>query len=378
MKEKNQYKVLVVDDIPQNIQVVGNILGDKGIKMGFAMDGEQALQIIEKQELDLILLDISMPKINGYEVCNQVKKNPKKKHIPIIFLTAKVQDEDMIKGFELGAVDYITKPFNPAILISRVFTHLELKNSRDKMAGYIKIIDNRNKELKALNNTKDKLFSIISHDLRGPVGNIKSVLEMLNKKENLKGEDKALLELATKASFSAYVLVENLLSWAQVQTGQLAFYPRNANINALITVITELLQLTAKNKNINITFEPKEPLIAYIDEQMFNTVIRNLISNAIKFTEENGRIEIKTKYINNDLIEIAVIDNGIGISEEDISKIFSPEEHFSNYGTKKEKGTGLGLELCQGFINKNGGELSIESEVGKGSTFSFTVPVEKK
>jgi len=153
--------VLIVDDIPENLQVLGNVLLQKGLDVGFATNGEEALEAVKYNKPDLILLDIMMPGMSGITVCQKLKSNPETQDIPVIFLTAKTQPEDIIKGFEVGAVDYVTKPFNSGELLARVMTQLELKKSRD-------LIAKQNEELMELNATKDKFFSIIAHDLRGP------------------------------------------------------------------------------------------------------------------------------------------------------------------------------------------------------------------
>ena len=166
----NEYKplILIVDDIPKNLQVLSSILSFEGYQISFASSGSQALNIIETSLPDLILLDIMMPIMDGYEVCKILKSNPRTKDIPIIFLTGKVEAEDIVHGLKIGAVDYITKPFNSAELLSRVHTHIELKLSRDAIVKYNYELEESKKQLLELNASKDKFFSIIAHDLRSP------------------------------------------------------------------------------------------------------------------------------------------------------------------------------------------------------------------
>ena len=172
---EENYKVLIVDDIEENLQVVGSILGEKNIAILFAKNGKQAIKIAQKKLPDLILLDINMPEMNGYEACKILKKDKQTSEIPIIFLSALNEKSDVVKGFEYGGVDYVTKPFNKAELLSRVNTHLELKYSKDQ-------VKKQNKELKELNATKDKFFSIIAHDLKNPFYAISGLLELLFKR----------------------------------------------------------------------------------------------------------------------------------------------------------------------------------------------------
>ena len=168
--------VLIVDDIPENLQVLGNILSAYGLDIGVATDGLQALENVKFQKPDLILLDIMMPGMDGFEVCEKLKSNPETSNIPVIFLTAKSQTEDIVKGFEVGAVDYVTKPFNSAELLVRVFNHLELKKAKDK-------IERQNDELKEMNDAKNKFFSIISHDLRGPFSGLLGLTSLIINEE---------------------------------------------------------------------------------------------------------------------------------------------------------------------------------------------------
>jgi len=172
-EEIHKGSVLIVDDIPENLQVLGNILLQKGLDVGFATNGEEALEAIEYSKPDIILLDIMMPGMSGITVCQKLKANPETKDIPVIFITAKAQPEDIIKGFEVGAVDYVTKPFNSGELIARVSIQLELKKSRD-------LIAKQNQELHELNATKDKFFSIIAHDLRGPFSGLLGLTDLLS------------------------------------------------------------------------------------------------------------------------------------------------------------------------------------------------------
>jgi len=379
---QQEYKVLIVDDIPKNIQVLGSILGEKDIKVGFATSGRQALKILETQLVDLILLDIAMPEMDGFEVCRILKENPKTKHIPVIFLTARVQIDDVLRGFELGAVDYVTKPFNPAVLLSRVFTHLELKRSRDTMAKYIDVIDKQNSELVDLNYTKDKLFSIISHDLRNPIGNIIGMLEMLLQSSNLDADTNSLLTLGNKAAVAAYNLIENLLSWSRSQMGRISIYPSETDIDVLIRQNIDLQAVNTKTKNINILWNNLEQINSFCDEQMINTVLRNLISNSVKKKKKNGTIEVKVKEIAvqqgidlQRMYQISIKDTGVGMTKELLDKVFVDKEIRTEYGTDNEKGSGLGLKICKEFVERNGGTLWIESVKDEGSTFFFTVPV---
>ncbi len=230
--------------------------------------------------------------------------------------------------------------------------------------------------LRELNATKDKFFSIIAHDLKNPFNDLMGFTQLLAL--NIDKYDKAKIgqfaSIIHHSSKLAYNLLENLLDWSRSQTGTLKFKPEKININHLIEENIELLESTASNKNIQIYSEFDTEVNAFADKNMVRTIIRNLISNAIKYTKQGGYISIRSD-CSRKTCEISVSDNGIGISKQNIHKIFKIDESFSTSGTEREKGTGLGLILCKEFVEKNGGKLWVKSEQDKGSTFSFTLPL---
>ncbi len=361
--DRNNFKILIVDDIPTNIQVLGSVLRKAGYEVAFTDNGQDAINKAKSNHYDLILLDIMMPNMDGFEACRILKKNPESKDIPIIFLTAKTDSESLIKGFDLGAVDYLTKPFKAAELLARVKTHIALKYTTE--------------ELVKSNAMKDKLFSIIAHDLRGPVGNFGAALAVLI--ENLDTFDKETLseilsDLKNSASRS-YELLQNLLKWARSQNNTIEFAPANQNLNQIIQENVELLQSSAAQKQITIKSEIHNEIFVFADINMLKTILRNLLSNAIKFSFPQGEVIINVTKSDN-FAEIAIEDFGIGIKKENIEKLMTSHEYFSTYGTANEKGTGLGLNLCKDFVERNGGKINIESEEGKGTKIYFTLPLE--
>jgi two-component system sensor histidine kinase/response regulator len=363
--KKNIY---VVDDIQENIQVIGNVLINNGLNISIARNGEQALKGIKRKLPDLVLLDVSMPGMDGFEVCKRLKDDDETAGIPIIFLTARTQTEDIVTGFKAGGVDYITKPFNTEELLSRVFTHLELKESRDT-------IKEQNQLLKELNTTKDKFFRIIAHDLKSAFNQLLGFSSLLfeSSDKSVSDEVRELSYLLNKSAKNTFKLLENLLSWARFQSGHIKFKPDKLSIFPLVADNLELLKERAENKHIELINEVSDDFYIWADRNMINTIIRNLVTNAIKFTPEKGKITLKAEKKANYII-ISVIDTGIGISKETLPKLFRLEFQDSIPGTNDEKGTGLGLVICKEFIEKHKGSIRVESEVGKGSTFSFSIP----
>jgi len=368
VSNQEEAKILLVDDSVQNLRLLGNMLREKNYQIALAQNGREGLQLAHKIRPDLILLDIMMPELDGYEVCEKLKKEEATQDIPVIFLTAKTSNDDIIKGFRTGGVDYITKPFNKEELFMRIKTHLDLKRAHDK-------ISRQAESLRELNATKDKMFSVISHDLRAPLGGIKSMLDLIyeDQSEN-KQISKQSLDSLKNAADQTYNLLENLLYWSRSQRGKLNHNPEWINLYDLVIENLELLQTMSDNKKIRIENKIDEDLHAVADRNMVKTVLRNLIINAIKFTYEKGTITLDSE-CKNGQVEISVQDDGIGIQKHNLEKILNNKEYYTTFGTRREKGSGLGLNLCIDFVRRNNGDLFIESEYEKGSTFTFTLPI---
>lgn len=240
---------------------------------------------------------------------------------------------------------------------------------------YIKKI---NDELDIANKNKDKFFSIISHDLRSPLSGIMSILEMIVADfESLEDDElREILSEAAKSSKNIYTLMENLLEWARLQTGKMHFAPQNISLTSLLNSIKDLYSQKLKEKGISLNFEFEPEFLAYADQQMTETVLRNLISNAIKFTPESGLIIVSLDSSGDDIL-IKVKDTGVGMNENQVSKLFKLEMTHSTAGTSGERGTGLGLILVKELVEKQSGKIWVESEVNSGSAFFFTLPKAK-
>ncbi len=239
----------------------------------------------------------------------------------------------------------------------------------------------KNHLLQELNATKDKFFSIIAHDLRGPVNNLVGFSGLLEKYHLQYDRDKLshIVSLMSTAAKRTFNLLENLLLWAKSQRDKLLFKPQTHVCKELITEVLSEMEHLAFAKNIDLLIKKdNSELQVYVDKDMFNTVIRNLVSNALKYTDEGGQISIGCNKTDGNFIEFYVKDNGIGISKEDMNKLFRIDENITTEGTNRERGTGLGLILCKDFIEKHGGNIWVESKKNKGSTFWFTFPKSKK
>jgi len=361
-------EVLIVDDIPENIQVLAGILKDQNYEISVANSGKQAIEAISQDPPDIILLDISMPDMDGIEACLKIKEIEKAQNIPIIFITALSDKENIIAGFDAGAVDYITKPFNPKELLKRVKTHLALKISNDHM-------HKQNEELKNLNYTKDRFFSIIAHDLKNPFNSLLGFTELLLSQYDKFTEEKKkqYVEIINDAAKKGFQLLENLLYWSRSQLNNIKLNQHYFSLNQVIIQEINSLKVQMLSKEINIEFDTSEDLRVFADENTIALVVRNLISNAVKYSHKNSKIELKL-FNKDNFVAFSVHDFGVGIEKEKIEKLFSFEEMVSTSGTNQETGTGLGLMISKEFIEKNGGKLTVESEAGMGSIFTFTLP----
>ena len=251
------------------------------------------------------------------------------------------------------------------------------KSLNDRLQAKQEILENREKELEEINLTKDKLFSIIGHDLRGPIGALLEVLKMIRTGDIKKSEfNQFVPRLINDVDHISFTL-NNLLSWGMSQMNGSTTKPTLYGLELLIDNNVRLLTETAKNKSITIKNNISQELHSYSDANQVDIVIRNIISNALKFTPEKGTITINAKE-KTKLWIISVSDTGIGMDEETLGKIFAKNESFTTFGTNNEKGTGLGLSLCKEMVENNGGSIWVKSEIGKGSSFFFSVPKGEK
>ena len=357
---EDAFRILIVDNEPINLQVLTNYLVLEGYHITPAPDGLEALAAIRKGEaFDLVILDVMMPRVSGFEVCRQIRRFYPATELPIIILTAKNQLTDLAAAFGSGANDYLPKPFAKTELLARVKTHLQLV------------------EMRRLNASKDKFFSIISHDLRSLFSALLGSSEILTTKSDLLSRDQ-LRETAQHIDNLAkniYGLLVNLLAWSRLQAGRLTYQPLRVDLKKLVERNVALFSGAAATKAVRLITAIETEMYAYIDQSMIDTVIRNLISNALKFTRAGGEVMISA-CPKGDFIAVTVSDTGVGIDPADLDKLFQVDVHHSTAGTAQEKGTGLGLNLCKEMVEKNGGQIRIESQAGRGTSVIFTVPAD--
>jgi signal transduction histidine kinase len=342
----------------------------KDYQIIFATNGEEAIKIAITDPLpDLILLDIMLPDIDGYKVCQHLKNDDKTKEIPIIFITAKSEETDETKGFEFGGVDYIIKPFSIPIVKARVQTHIELKRKRDML----KEMADR---LEQLNQTKNKFLGIAAHDLRSPLGSVRGFSRLLIDELTgmLSPDQQEFLDIIYQQSKHMLALVDDLLDVAVIESGNLDLRIAKNNIIEMIEKRIRLFQHKLNKKHINLTTKLDSiPEISF-DQIRISQVMDNLLSNAIKFSPENGKIDVHVHKLE-DRIRIDVIDEGPGIPLEHQPHIFGAFQKFRKKQAGTEKSTGLGLSIVKRIIEAHNGSIRVVSAPDKGTTMSFTLPI---
>lgn len=361
----NNPSILIVDDIPKNIQIIGNILRECDYDIEFATNGNDAIDWLETKRFDLVLLDIMMPGMDGFEVCERIIQSDRDNKPGIIFITAKSDMDSIVRGLELGAVDYIIKPFHKKELLARIRIHLTILQQKH--------------ELQQSNAFKSKLLSVIGHDLRDPIGSLKSYVDVyLELHPEVDSNIREFMHEVSGISENAYILLENLLSWAKSQSGKIAFQPEQTDIKNIVSHSISLLVNLAKRKNIQLSTDIPDKTMVYCDAELISAVIRNLIANAIKFSFHDSTVVIRTikkKMEGRDMLIISVEDHGVGIGMENLEMLFGKDIHYTTYGTDNEKGSGLGLKICQEFVEMNGGRIWVDSGKNKGAVFSFSLPL---
>ena len=369
---RSDYKILIVDDVVSNVLLLKILLTNVKFQVCTASNGNMCIEQAKKEKPDLILLDVMMPDISGFDTAVILKKDPETLDIPIIFLTALNNPSDLVKGFQVGANDFLTKPFNKEELVMRVMHQIQLVAAK-------RIIVQQNEELRRTISNRDKMYSVIAHDLRSPMASIRMVLNLVvsaMSPEAIGQELYDLLDKANRESEETHDLLDNLLKWTKSQTGRLNVVYQDIELDDIIPGVVDIFRMIAEMKKIDLKYLPaEEKLTVRADNDMIKTVIRNFLSNAVKFTPEGKGIEVFYKR-EGDFARICVRDHGVGIAADRVDTIFHKGE--TTYGTGGEEGSGLGLQLCQDFARKNGGDTYVESVEGEGSTFSFTIPIKKE
>ena len=368
MNNVEKIKILIVDDQIINIKLLSGILKNEDYDIVYAIDGYEGIKKVKSDNPYLILLDVEMPGLTGYQVCDLLRQDPETSDIPIIFLTSKSSQEDIIEGFKHGGVDYVTRPFNKEEIKARIKTHLELKKSKE-------LTKLHNRELEQLNAEKDKLFSIISHDIRSAFAGMYGFIELLHLNSDLSDTErlKNLISKAFASSNRLNNLLNDLLQWSRFQMKNYHMKKHSFYLKDLINEVIETYYDHIEQKEISVNLDIPKEFKIYADYNMIKTLIRNLLSNAIKFSYRTNKIDISASE-NNDYHIVSIRDYGAGIEPSKQENLFKLNKVYSTKGTEKEIGTGLGLILCKELANKHNGNIWFKSELNQGTNFYFSIP----
>jgi len=392
MPEDSKYTILYIDDEYNNLVVFENAFFIY-YNILTALSGQKALKIIRENEIHLIITDQKMPVMTGIELLEEI--SPEFPDIPSMIITAYSDVDFIIPAInKCGIFSYILKPWDSRelkITIDNALAKYQLSKDNKLLLENLKkaneeleskVIDRtielnkKNEELIAINSLKDILFTVISHDLRQPVLSFEVILETIRSyKDKLTKEKIQSLTTAIQSQLTEVKdLMDNLLNWAMVQMQYHELNKQEFDLSKSLERNIELYRDPANKKRIKINLhKKKERKYVNGDESMYDVVLRNLLSNAVKFTDQDGKIDCSIDHTKSYMV-VSIKDNGRGIPKETKEKLFNIREMVTTRGTAKEKGIGIGLKLCKELVEMQGGKISLESEAGEGSVFSFTVP----
>jgi len=358
-------RVLIVDDVPSNIKILGEAIR-KDYNIAIATDGNKALEItFGEAPPDLILLDIMMPGMDGYEVCRRIKQCKATANIPIIFITSKSDADDETKGLEAGVVDYIVKPFSLPVVRARVKTHLALKRQQD--------------QLRELNETKNRFLGTAAHDLRNPLAAIRGLSEIILEEGigPINEEQKEMLSMIFDTSDHMLTLVNDLLDVAVIESGKFDLQRQEQDLVRIIEDRLRMLKPSATKKEMKIKTEFEDATPLYLDENRVVQVFDNLFSNAVKFSSNGSKITIRIHEKEN-RVHLEIEDEGPGIEEADKQKLFGEFHKLGTKTTGGETSTGLGLSIVKRIVNAHGGEVLVDSQVGRGTRMTAVFPIDRE
>jgi signal transduction histidine kinase len=391
--------LLVIDDTLYNIELLLSFLSKKGFKVLVAHDGKDGIRMAELTQPDLILLDVTMPEMDGFEVCQVLKTHEKTQDIPVIFMTARIEIVDKLKGFELGAADYITKPFQLKEVLARVTTHLKLRKlhlqlqqeiinrkqaetsleaERDALAERTAELSKANAELAHAARLKDEFLANMSHELRSPLNAILGISQTLRDEVYGPLTDKQRKSIRTLEESGEHLLalINDILDLSKIEAEKLSLSLDTVSVNEVCQASLRMTKEGAFKKRIRVATTLDSAVdIIQADERRLKQILVNLLSNAVKFTPESGSIRLEvTGDAEHGVVDFSVQDTGYGIAKEEMKHLFEPFVQLGGTLNRAQEGTGLGLSLVYRLVEMHGGSVSVESLVGQGSCFTISLP----
>jgi signal transduction histidine kinase len=403
----DQYDILIVDDTPDSLRLLGRILEEHGYRVRAASNGRHALKSVEARLPDLILLDVKMPEMDGYEVCRCLKANEQSRNVAVIFISAYSETAEKVRGFKVGAVDFITKPYEEQEVLARVQTHLRLRELTEHLEQLVldrtkeldeyrkhleELVEKRTAELavakqqaEAANAAKSDFLARMSHDIRTPINAVTGLTNIVLKSE-LTAEQRDYLNKVQIASHNLLDVINDILDFSKVEAGWLELTHEPFDLDQVMERQADLFsdQVAKKDLKLRFSVAPQVPRQLTGDAGRLTQVLTNLIGNAIKFTDQ-GEIVVKvdlddaaSKEHDQAALKFSVSDTGVGIAADVLPTLFDPFTQAEGSLTRRHEGTGLGLAICRQLAKLMGGCIWAESTPGKGSTFSFTAMLETR
>ena len=358
--------ILVVDDTPANLQMLADILKRRGYRARPVPSGRLALLAAKADPPDLILLDVNMPLMDGYEVCAELKKDPALAAIPVIFISAYGETGDKMRAFSAGGLDYITKPFHVEEVEARIAIHLQLRRQQRELETMLA----RQRELEEM---RDSMVHMIVHDLRAPLTAVFNYLDLVREQETgfIQPESMQNLDLAMKASRWMVQMVNVLLDASKIESGQMQLRLVDCDVGDVLIDAIDAIRSLADEKNV--LYQPAHAR-ASIDRDAIARVIQNLVTNAVKLTPPGGDVQVSL-HARGEVLRVEVTDHGPGIALEHHPKIFEKFGQLDTNVRQSIPSSGLGLYFCKLAVEAHRGRIGVDSEVGQGSTFWFELPL---
>ncbi|MFC1877380.1 response regulator [Thermodesulfobacteriota bacterium] len=367
-KNEKRAKVMIVDDTAANLMLLDNMLRNQGYNVFSFPRGDLALKGVGKNPPDLILLDINMPGMNGFDVCEHLKSDDRFKEIPVIFISALNETMDKVKAFNVGGIDYITKPFQFEEVIARVKTHLKLRQ-------YQKQLLEAKKEAEKITQVKSEFLANMSHEIRTPMNAVLGFLELVLEDSSLRELHRQHLSTAHLSAVQLLGLINDILDLSKLESGKMIVQQRPFNLSMLMQGICETLDIKAREKDLELRLDIHPSLSeSFIGDPLrIRQIVVNLVGNAIKFTEQGNVITRIMPADQEGQLYFVIEDTGIGMPPDKVTQIFEPFVQTDSSPTRQFEGTGLGTSISRRLVELMGGRIWAESEEGKGSTFHFKI-----
>lgn len=374
MNESTNASVLVVDDNEMNVDLLDAILERENYQVYRALSGEAAIKMLPDVMPELILLDISMPTMSGFEVCKWLKAQDAYKDIPVIFISALNDIEHIVQGFDVGGVDYINKPFKSREVLARVSAQITLSRQREE----IEVLRQRERQqFERMDALRSQFISSATHDLKNPLFVISGYTDMLEMTPEIASDKrtKGFVDAIQRGVTKMTDLVHDMLDLLQLET-EVTLNKTREDVNTLLRYVIRDMKLRASDKSVTIVFHPAEnDILVSVDTKRMIRVFENLLSNAIKYTEAGGQVDVYVLDAG-DSVAIDVEDTGLGIPENMLDSLFQPFQRVNSEEHMAQEGTGLGLSIVKTLVEQHGGTISVSSVLGEGSRFRVTLPVE--